>query len=381
MDKQQKRNLIRLTMVLLVLVAIPLSIYLVKQRQIFRPKAAATPSLEFLDSNGAVMYPAVTNHQLNNPMRISLSGTGNFTNSINLTGSSFCDNGQSKVSLSWDEPVAFGDNSYNIFMDGNPITSSNTKSWISSLQTSGQTHQWRIYGNTSGKYSNGHFIQNIDCTPNQNPSPSSGGSGGTTDSCIQGPSTLAVGQAGTFTRPSNWTYSYAWQVNKGVPGGSYGILDYSISPGPLTFTYTPQVSGPYVINISGFPPSTNPLGGQPTACSKVVTVNGTKNMPNGCTPTVADLDSNGVVEGGIPPAGISSPDYNLAALCGIQFGNGAYGSHSFDNPAFTVGSSDGSSTLQSDRVAMCRKLDLNHNNTVDTDEVQCVAYQNGNTAP
>ncbi len=62
---------------------------------------------------------------------------------ITLSGSTFCSGGNAYVRLTWNN--VSGQVNYNIFKDGNPITSGPTP-WTSSPEVSGQTHSWRVQG-------------------------------------------------------------------------------------------------------------------------------------------------------------------------------------------------------------------------------------------
>ena len=50
-----KRQVVILIGFAIILIAIPLTLYLVQQTQIFRPKAAFIPKIEFVDTSGSLI--------------------------------------------------------------------------------------------------------------------------------------------------------------------------------------------------------------------------------------------------------------------------------------------------------------------------------------
>jgi len=76
---KSKKQLISIIVVIIILVAIPLTIYLVRQTQIFKSKASGVPSLDFITGQGGAVLsgnPPQTDHQNDNWVRVAWNGGG-----------------------------------------------------------------------------------------------------------------------------------------------------------------------------------------------------------------------------------------------------------------------------------------------------------------
>ncbi len=213
-----------------------------------------------------------------------------------------------------------------------------------------------------------------------NPPPPSGSTNGasTGDCNFTGPNQLTVGQNGSYVLSSRATCdsslgcSSYWQVYKpdATTGSSVAISTQDAnSYGPTTYTFTPIASGNYQVTYRY-----NQLA-HTFFCSENLNVTGSSST-NSCTACIADLISNGTVEGST-----GGSDLVAGQKCLQEFGggyqansNGDYVNFSFDIPNRLYVNDNNKDS----EIALCQKLDINHDRMIENDEVQCIANQNGN---